>query len=236
MKSKTFLKFFAAMFFLALTIFAFTGDTAAGIVLAALPVMPPRISEEFKQALGSYIKEGRYNYIPSEIRGSAAISGTSETTVRLFNTNLSGLGNSYWLTNQEGTAGQLSDPEAFRVDAIKFLITTATTGSTGTISAHTFKDLCMKATYKFSVSGKIEAEGYLYSLALPSIVWGGYTTASATAIDTALNPIVALNLPVPIYIAPNWSFDMQLTYTGVTVPSNTYWTCILRGIRQTPVK
>lgn len=239
MKTKNVLKYCLALAILIVTL-GVIDPVNATVILSALPVLAhSQIADGFKQALGDQVTAGSYNYIPSEIRGSYALQTSAiEVTHKLFSQNLASLSNKYHLTNQEGTPGQLSSPEAFRVDGIKFSLISETTGSSGRFPIDVVRDLCMRATFTFKIAGKLEAEGSLLPLVLPMTVWGGYTTAASTATDTTINTLAYLPLQIPVYIASSWNYDVALTYTGLAsgIPASSYWTCLLVGIRQTAMK
>lgn len=248
MKSKNFLKFILAFVFTIAIIVLFTSKDTSGYVSIAIGVLPgglpildrrKGIAQEFKDALGATFEPGAYNFIPSEIRGAYALGvSTSEVVNGLFSQNQATLGGLSYLSNQLGTPGQLPLPEAFKVRGIKFGMITQTAGASGRFALDDTRDLIMKASWRFNISGKIEAEGSLFGLALPTVIWGGYTTAASTAENTAFNLIGSFPLEIPCFIPPGFSFDVQMAWTSLAsgIPTSSYWSCLLYGIRATPVK
>lgn len=189
------------------------------------------VATKFQDVIGRS-RSTSYEFLPGVIRGAALLptAATTNGVYNLFSLNKGGLGNSYHLSNIESAAGQMPSDQEFVVDGFKFCLFLAGAYSAGnSLNVEQVKQVVEQATFKFFVNGKPKTEGWLYSLMVPTVLWGSGTET----IDLALNTIAFKNISHnPIGLPASISFDVAVTLTNPTLTASTYLVCELLGTRK----
>lgn len=175
-----------------------------------------------------------WDYLPGVVRGSALIaSGTSEQRLNLYALNRGGLSNKNYLSNITSSAGIMSSDQSFSVEGIKFTLSCTTASYTAHLNTKEVREILTQATFTLFVDGKPKTEGWLLSLAVPTVVYG-YGSGGAAVADVNMNTIAYKNIAHnPIGLPPGVSFDVEVILTcPVDTGGDTYITCELIGTRK----